>query len=206
VEKLKPKAFVAENVTGLIKGSAKGYVNEILNRAREIGYDVQLFMLNAAFMGVPQRRERVFFIGNRVGLPKLKLDFDEEPIDFRSVRSKESGKKIIPSLQKIMPYYRKGDKDLKPAAKRAEGKGKFFNYAVIEDCEVAKTLTSDVKLIRGCDTTFFTESDARNVSSFPQDYDFSGRNPYFITGMSVPPSMMANIAHEIRHQWLDKEQ
>ena len=55
VEKLKPKIAVAENVTGLIKGNAKGYVNQIIKRFREIGYDVQLFKLNAATMDVPKQ-------------------------------------------------------------------------------------------------------------------------------------------------------
>ncbi|WP_186303816.1 DNA cytosine methyltransferase, partial [Bacillus pumilus] len=65
VERLQPKTFVAENVSGMIKGKAKGYVKLVIERAKEIGYDVQLFLLNAATMGVPQRRERVFFIGRR---------------------------------------------------------------------------------------------------------------------------------------------
>lgn len=48
VEKLKPKISIAENVTGIIKGNAKGYCNEIIRRYHDIGYDVQLFKLNAA--------------------------------------------------------------------------------------------------------------------------------------------------------------
>ena len=89
VSKLKPKVFVAENVTGLLSGNAKGYVNEIIKTARDIGYEVQLFKLNAAFMGVPQKRERVFFIGNRMRWEKLRLRFEERPITFGEVRSKE---------------------------------------------------------------------------------------------------------------------
>lgn len=43
VEKLKPKIVVAENVVGLVSGNAKGYVNEIIKRFKELGYSVQLF-------------------------------------------------------------------------------------------------------------------------------------------------------------------
>src|SRR6185503_9599664 len=63
--KLKPKVIIAENVKGLIQGNAKGYVKEIYQKFEDTGYNVQLFLLNAATMGVPQRRERVFFIGLR---------------------------------------------------------------------------------------------------------------------------------------------
>ena len=65
-KKLKPKVVVAENVKGLIQGNAKYYVKLIINRFKEIGYETQIFLLNAASMGVPQRRERVFFIAQRV--------------------------------------------------------------------------------------------------------------------------------------------
>ena len=57
-------------------------------------------------------------------------------------------------------------------------------------------------MIRAFDRSWYTDNDMRNVQTFPQDYDFSGKSATFICGVSVPPSMMANIAHEIREQWL----
>lgn len=91
VGKLRPKCFVAENVMGLVAGNARGYVHEIVETAQGMGYSVQVFRLNAAFMGVPQRRERVFFVGNRMGWPKLRLEFSEKPVKFGDVRSAEGG-------------------------------------------------------------------------------------------------------------------
>ena len=82
VEKLRPKVVVAENVVGLILGNAKGYVREIVRRFNEIGYAVQIFKLNAVFMDVPQKRERVFFIANRMGYPKLHLSIQHRPVYF----------------------------------------------------------------------------------------------------------------------------
>ena len=65
IAKLKPKVCLLENVSGLIRGNAKAYAKQIVQRITEAGYDVQVFLLNAATMGVPQMRERVFFIGLR---------------------------------------------------------------------------------------------------------------------------------------------
>ena len=81
-KKLQPKVVIAENVKGLIQGNAKAYVHRIKKEFEEAGYSVQLFLLNAASMGVPQKRERVFFICQRndLKLPKLKLQFNEEAI------------------------------------------------------------------------------------------------------------------------------
>lgn len=56
--------------------------------------------------------------------------------------------------------------------------------------------------IRMCDRTHLSDGDIVNVSTFPQDYDFSGADVRFICGMSVPPVMMAHIASEVRRQWL----
>ena len=89
VEKLRPKVVIAENVVGLVKGNAKGYVNQIVKRFRALGYDVQMFMLNSAVMDVPQARHRVFFIANNQGYGKIKLDFNYTPILFGQVRSEK---------------------------------------------------------------------------------------------------------------------
>lgn len=85
VKKLRPKIAIAENITGLIEGNAKGYVNEIIKGFKAIGYDVQIFRLNAAFMDVPQLRERIFFIANNQGYEPLKLNFNGRLINFGEV-------------------------------------------------------------------------------------------------------------------------
>ena len=61
-KKLQPKIVVAENVKGMLQGNAKGYVKQIINLFNVAGYNVQLFLLNGATMGLPQKRERVFFV------------------------------------------------------------------------------------------------------------------------------------------------
>ena len=63
--KLQPKVFLLENVKGIIQGNAKVYSKNIVKKMTEAGYNVQVFCLNAASMGVPQKRERVFFIGHK---------------------------------------------------------------------------------------------------------------------------------------------
>ena len=77
--KLQPKVFLLENVKGIIQGNAKAYSKEIAKKMTAAGYVVQVFCLNAASMVVPQKRERVFFIGhkNELKYPKLKLEFNE---------------------------------------------------------------------------------------------------------------------------------
>jgi DNA (cytosine-5)-methyltransferase 1 len=66
---LQPKTFVAENVSGLVKGTAKGYFLEILRELKSCGYKVGCKVLDAQWLGVPQSRQRTIFVGVRNDLP-----------------------------------------------------------------------------------------------------------------------------------------
>jgi DNA (cytosine-5)-methyltransferase 1 len=64
-----PAYFVAENVRGLLNMAKGKVVRAMIAELRELGYEVDYRLLNARDFGVPQLRERVFIIGNRLGLP-----------------------------------------------------------------------------------------------------------------------------------------
>lgn len=72
VEKIQPEVFVIENVKGLLLSSNGWFKDEILKAIRELGYNVEYGVLNAADFGVPQARERAIFIcckNHRIQLP-----------------------------------------------------------------------------------------------------------------------------------------
>lgn len=82
---LQPKVFVAENVSGLVKGSAKGYFIEILARLKDAGYNVTAKLLDAQWLGVPQARQRIIFVGVRNDLKLAPVH--PSPLSYRySVR------------------------------------------------------------------------------------------------------------------------
>lgn len=207
VEKLHPKIVIAENVKGLIQGNAKGYVNQIVKRFKELGYDVQIFLLNAALMNVPLYRERVFFVANNQGYPKLKLDFKQPIIKFGEVRSehgKPCGEKSSSRIL-IEKYLKPTDNSVCDILERVEGRHSRFNNMIWHDNRVPNAFVSSGAFYRACDASYVSNDDFRNVASFPQDYDFDGNAPQYVCGMSVPPNMMANIATEIYRQWLKKK-
>ncbi len=67
VEKIQPKAFVLENVKALGELDKWEAVRQkLFSRAHELGFSfTQLIVLNATDFGVPQKRERMFFVGIR---------------------------------------------------------------------------------------------------------------------------------------------
>lgn len=73
VGEIRPRAFVAENVSGLVKGVAKGYFKQILAELKSNGYRVAARLLDASWLGVPQARQRVIFIG-------IRDDLDRSPV------------------------------------------------------------------------------------------------------------------------------
>lgn len=71
VGELRPRAFVAENVKGLITGAAKGHFKRIMAGLAGHGYRVRAKVLDAQWLGVPQRRKRVIIVGVRDDLDAL---------------------------------------------------------------------------------------------------------------------------------------
>ena len=65
VNKIKPYFFILENVKGLLSMEKGLYRNDIISRFSELGYNVNFKLLKASDYGVPQSRERVFFVGLR---------------------------------------------------------------------------------------------------------------------------------------------
>ena len=67
IKNKKPKFFVAENVKGLLSMEKGAVIDMIVKDFKKIGYKVDYRLLTASDYGVPQHRQRVFIIGNRIG-------------------------------------------------------------------------------------------------------------------------------------------
>lgn len=199
--KLRPKVIVAENVTGILKGNSRAYANLILKRFDEIGYNCQLFQLNAASMGVPQKRERVFFIAGRKDLnyPKIELKFNEKPILFKDIEERGAKRKaLLPSHKRIskLPLDQSG-------CFRVNKKGSTNFFKICPKNKVPLTITAKPHSIGHYDLEgYLTTSELIKIGTFPSDYIFGDVKPQYLIGMSVPPVMMAQVAYQIKKQWL----
>lgn len=200
--RLRPKIVVSENVKGLIIGKAKGYVKEIFQNFSDAGYDSQLFLLNSAFMGVPQARERTFFISVRKDLnkPKIKLNFKEEPIilskAFEDIDyTKELKKPLTAGSLALWKQCKAG-----LSFETVKGKGKGFSQVKLSPNKPSCTLTAGGSIFHWGEPRYLTRTECIRVQSFPDDYNFLENKPAYITGMSVPPFMMQRIALQIFDQ------
>lgn len=102
VNHYRPKFFVMENVTGILSMVTKtgeSVKEVILREYKNIGYNVEIFQLNAAEFGVPQSRARVFFIGLRsdIGYNRDKI----APVGYLFGRDQVSIEDAIMDLPKL---------------------------------------------------------------------------------------------------------
>lgn len=200
-KKLQPKVVVAENVKGLIIGKAKGYVKQIFKQFDDAGYDVQLFLLNAAFMGVPQKRERTVFIARRkdLNLPKINLSFSEEPIKLEN-----AFEGLFNDVEKLTEQQHHYWNLCKPGESfsKYHPKGSLFGQMKSDPNRPSNTLTTKMdSMFHWKFKRYLNLDEWRRIGTFPEDY--KGLKKYLI-GMSVPPFMMQRISNQIAHQFFNK--
>jgi len=202
IAKLRPKVAILENVKGIIAGNAKVYAKEIVKRLRGHGYAVQVFLLNAATMGVPQMRERVFFIARKdASWPDLTFAFREPPIPFGNVYRKDDER--LPLSASNTRRWRDTPVGGNPRSKT----GNTFGFLTRADHrKVAPTILSGNTFLAMQDTPEdSSDNEYKMIGSYPLDYNFGGIPSKYLIGMSVPPVMMAQIAHHINVQWFNKD-
>ena len=196
---LQPKVVVAENVKGLILGNAKGYVKEIFGAFHAAGYDAQLFLFNAARMGVPQARERTFFIARRrsLGWEPLKLAFSEPPVTLRQALAgtKGDGKPLGPKASELWKHTARGENFSKAAG------GSWFTWNRLSWNRPSPSVVSGSPPSHPDESRHLSHSKTIRVQSFPDDYNFQKRDANYVCGMSVPPFMTQRVALEIGRQW-----
>ena len=220
-KELQPKVVVAENVKGLLLGNAKEYVKKIYQQFDEAGYYCQHWLLDASKMGVPQRRERVFFVCLRKDLakpflyqqdmftqvPKLNLSFNEKPILFEQIKTNEIDRplKEHTTIYKTWLLRHEGDKDMSYTQDREHNKpNKLFSYNYIYDNNILNTITAKDCNVYFGGPRYINIKENLRAGSYPLDYNFLNNKPHYMIGMSVPPVMTAQIATEIYNQWLIK--
>lgn len=208
-KELQPKIVIAENVKGLMLGEAMKYVRRIYEAFEDAGYKVTHTLCDASRMGVPQRRERVFFTAIRKDLfdyipqrhdlfydyPDIDLDFKEEPITCRDCEF-EMGDEIKGCYREDYDRLQRGEPN------------KYLQSGLVDIDIVHPTITGGYRdkasPMPKWAPQWLSPHDICKVSSFPQDYDFGKEKAQYICGMSVPPVMMAQVASRVYDQWLSK--
>lgn len=207
IEGIMPKVFIAENVSGLAKGAAKGYLNEILRVMRDIGYHVECRLLNAKFLGVPQSRNRVIFVGVRNDIMKHEYMGFMHPKPHKKTISLECAflglefthqDSIDTDLKKYKVY-----ELLKTLSHGEKHKIAFTlwkaSMKLCSPCITATTGNIGARDVRHWDNRAFSVSEVKRIMSVPDDYILTGTYQQKVErlGRMVAPFMIREIAENI---------
>jgi len=214
LEGVQPKVFIAENVSGLIKGTAKGYFKRILQALRDCGYNVSCRVLDARWLGVPQMRKRTIFIGvrNDLGIEPVHpkpLPYSYTIADALVIPPDDTTAKILgPDTEtyKFWVHTKAGD-TLGNTCKRLTGRNSFLTHCKQSPHVAANTVTQGIQqLYHWTEPRTLTLGELRRISGFPDDFILTGTfaQQWERIGRAVPPVMMSKIAATVADEILSK--
>ena len=227
---LQPKVFVAENVSGLVKGTAKGIFLQILAAMKASGYRVTCRVLDAQWLGVPQQRQRTIFVG-------VREDLNREPVHPMPLPYRYSVRDALPWIGKAIhdtggqkpdryaanvnitdrpsPAITIGVNSLNSCHYKVEPlppsrlKAGAYGVTQVDPETPCATVTigspgNDLAVPHGTEKRKFTIAELRRICAFPDDFILCGSyaQQWERLGNSVPPVMMQAIATTVRDKIL----
>lgn len=97
----------------------------------------------------------------------------------------------------------KGDTSFADICKREQGRNANWNSQIIDTDNIFPTIVSSSHFYTWDNCGIVSDREYCQVGSYPLDYNFKDLEPKYLIGMSVPPIMTAQIAHQIYLQWFN---
>lgn len=215
VEYIKPKMFLMENVPG-IKSMKNGEVLRIImSRFKNAGYNAKHRTLNSADYGVPQRRNRVIFIGRRDGeepsypershRPRKQRTLGEDELEpYKTVEEAILNKDLseLPNHEK--PSH---SKEMQERISEVEAGSSLYehygdSWVRLKKDEPSTTIKENhnAPFIHPEENRVGTVRECAILQSFPDDYVFKGPKSKQLkqVGNAVPPLLAKKLAEAMR--------
>lgn len=218
IEDIKPKVFVAENVASLGMGTAKGYFVEIFRAMQACGYRVGAAQIVGEKLAIPQKRNRMIFVGVREDLGKDPVF--PKPIDGRvtigqacagvtppkvgEYQALREGTRTRQAWDRTDIFYDSGN--LRHAYRSFFGFDARYNWFRLNPNDTAQTITAKVAcLCHWSEPRTLSIHEAKRLSTFPDDFALTGKftDQWERVGRAVPPMMMAHIGQTIAEEIFD---
>jgi DNA (cytosine-5)-methyltransferase 1 len=211
---LKPKVFVMENVTGMLSmkdENGEKVIDKVIEKAKGMGYNTDIWKILAADYGVPQRRRRIFIVGEVDG---IRLEKPKETHSRDGKNGKRRWRRIGPILtkkskaDKRLFYSKKLIRCFKRREKMNKDRNIGFRWQFLDPDMPSYTISARYwkdgaeALVRYSDDEIrmLSEQECARIQSFPANYKFKGssRDIYTQIGNAVPPRIGRIIANEIK--------
>ena len=225
---MKPKFFLAENVSGMLTNRHNEAVQNIISMFEESGYNVSLTLVNAKDYGVAEERKRVFYIGFRKDLdigfvfPKGSTEDDGKKITLRDIiwdlqdTAVPAGTKNHhnPNAINNNEYYTGTYSPIFMSRNRVKGwdEQAFTVQASGRQCQLhpqapkmVKVGLNDCRFVKESEDLYrrMTIREIARVQGFPDSFQFLYENVndgYKMIGNAVPVNLAYEIALSIKDQ------
>lgn len=206
ISEINPRAVMLENVRGFMDPVFLNYRESILRQIRELGYTVQINLLNASDYGVPQLRPRVVIVGIRHDIDKSFVYPQKQKrapktvgqtlLDLMSENNWQDAKKWAASANTIAPTIVGGSKkhggpDLGPARARKAWATLNVDGTGIADDAPAYDFVGMPKL---------TPRMVARIQGFPDEWTFGKKKTSAcrMIGNAFPPPVAKAVGEKIR--------
>lgn len=178
---IKPKVFIGENVAGMIRGRMKFVFGRIFKDMQAAGYRVRARLMDAQNYQVPQRRQRVIFIG-------VRKDLEGQPTYPKPILPKKTLKRL--------------DDSGRPCPRFQYNK---WNTMLVRPGMICYTVTTQSHFYWAEDLREMGIKSYAYAQGFPEDFDWplTFQKNLKAIGNAVPPPMMKAIATHVRKTLLE---
>lgn len=204
---LQPRAFIVENVPGMLNGKKKGHFKLIIRMLKDCGYRVKGAVVDASWLGVPQRRRRLIFVGFREDLELDPVFPDPLPFRYTVRQALADPPDPLPEGDESDQISIEGYSIAKIASRLRQGEWseRFFNLVRAHMDEVCPTISQTASnvgsaaVIHPLGMRKFATWELRRLCGFPDDFQLVGdyRRRGERLGRAVPPVMMRAIAGRV---------
>lgn len=204
---LRPRAFVLENVPGLVRGKMRLVFADMLRELRASGYLVSARVLDAAYFRVPQHRRRLIVIGVRDDLGILPT----HPRAATGPTSYEAAVADLSGTAQCGPPPTPLREQRWRATRRGDAHPERFSLLRLAWDRPAPTVlgvSGSGGHMHPDEPRLLNVAELRRVASFPDQFEFAGDWTSAVSriGNSVPPLFMRAIAEHVARQLLPRRE
>lgn len=147
----KPNFFLLENVKGMLSHNGGETLQQVESELRSSGYIVNTKLLSSDAYGIPQKRERVYFVG-------VREDLVESNFEFKFPEPKKTGKKLRQILTDTSPDYLLNEEALASLERYLNNKYNKGGFVLgdlqsLPDYTIVDTRQSDLRIFKGAAPT-----------------------------------------------------